>query len=377
MKKVAFVSNTTYSLCIFRLGIMRRLRQLGYEIVCIAPADDRTEELKQEGFKFIDLKLDRKGNNPTRDLMLIRDLYKIYRREKLSFVSHYTIKLNIYGSIAAGLTKTKCINTITGLGYVFMEDKFLCKLVKLLYRFAFIFSNKVVFQNSEDLRLFLKNKLVREDKTLVVPGSGVDVNYFFPAKGDRESSRKILFLFAGRFLWDKGIGELVEALRNVRQFYPDVELGLLGKIDVGNPKGILEDIIRSWEKEGLVKYFGDTKDVRPFIAKSNVIVYPSYYREGIPRFLLEAAAMEKPIITTDSVGCREVIEDGKNGFIVKPKDVASLVNAMTRMIELSEQERVKMGQHGRKKVVAEFDENKVIQLYLDVIKGITNLPVTR
>ncbi len=369
MKKAAFVSNTAYTLCLFRLGIMRSLRRSGYEITCIAPFDDRAEELMREGFGFIDLALDRKGRNPVKELRVLADLYKIYRREKFDVVSHYTIKPVLYGSVAAGLTKTRCVNTITGLGYVFIRDNYLCKFVKLLYRFALKFSDKVIFQNPDDLRLFLDNKLVRKEKTLTTPGEGVDIDWFSP-QAARNSSKSVSFLFGGRFLWDKGLGELIEAFTRVRRSYPDSELGLLGRIDRGNPEGIPEETIRCWEKDGIVKHLGLANDVRPFIAKSDVIVYPSY-REGLPRFLLEAMAMGKPIITTDAVGCREVTEDGKNGFMVKTKDAASLAGAMMRIAALPLDARLKMGQYGREKAAAEFNEKRILDTYLKIFEELS------
>jgi glycosyltransferase involved in cell wall biosynthesis len=365
-KRICFVSNVCMVAYLFLRSLMARLLKDGWEVFFLSTPDGYEKALIDMGFKFIPVHFERKGMNPINDFNLLFKLYQIYRTFKFDILLHYTIKANIYGSIAAGLSKTKAISTITGLGYTFMKDDFLCKFVKLFYRFALLFPRKVLFLNLDDLRLFIEGRLVQNEKTLIVPGSGVDVDYFSPQSTESVSGERFVFLFAGRFLWDKGLGELIEAFKKVKQSHVKVELWLLGMIDTGNPAGITEDVIRCWDQEGVIKYLGKAFDVRPFIAQSYVAIYPSY-REGVPNFLLEAMAMEKPIITTDSVGCRDVIEDGKNGFMVKSKDVDSLVNAMIRMIALPEKERDKMGKYGREKAIAEFNKEKVVDAYLKTI----------
>lgn len=371
MKKIAFFSNSAYSLYLYRLRIMRRLHRDGWKVVCIAPAGSRMDELKIEGFEFIHFDVDRKGTNPFRDILFLWRLYILYRKERYSTVFHYTIKVNIYGAIAAKLAGIPSIGLIPGLGYTFVNDNWLTKIVEGLYKIALFFPVKIFFLNEEDCRLFIDRKLILPEKALIMHSEGVNLEYYAPMLIPKKTN-VFVFLFTGRILWDKGLRELIDAMQIIRNKYGAIELWLLGMIDKGNPSGINEDVIKSWEKNYPgVRYLGETADVRPFIAQCDVSVYPSYYREGIPRFPLEAMAMEKPIITTDSVGCRELIEDGKNGFVVQPKDVDSLVDAMSRMFVLSENERLKMGQYGREKAMAEFDEKTVIDVYLKVLEEIS------
>lgn len=367
MKRIAFVCNVAYPLYIFRLGIMRHLRE-SYQIYCIAASDERVKDLRREGFEFINLKLERKGINPFKDLCLLLHLYKIYKKEKFAAIFHYSIKPNIYGSIAAAMAGSCSVSVITGLGYSFSQRSWLFLIVKILYKIALIFPKRIFFLNEDDRNLFVKNKLVCLNKVLILPSEGINTSFYAPVKSLKKKEDPFIFLFAGRFLWDKGVGKLVEAFKLVKEVFPRTELWLLGMIDRGNPQGISENAIRAWEKSSIIKYLGETNDVRPFIAQSNVAVYPSYYQEGIPRFLLEAMSMEKPIITTDSVGCREVVEDRKNGIKVEPRNVDSLAEAMKNMIELSEQERFEMGRYGRQKAIHEFAEEKVVDIYLRTLK---------
>jgi glycosyltransferase involved in cell wall biosynthesis len=220
------------------------------------------------------------------------------------------------------------------------------------------------FQNQEDLNLFLKSKLIKEKKARLVEGSGVDLNYFSPPCGEssRDSRSNCTFLVISRLLKEKGIYEFVEAVRAVKDQFPEAQFQLLGKRDERNPTVIPQKDIDLWQSEGLIDWLGETEDVRPFIAKADVVVLPSY-REGLSRSLLEAAAMGKPLIATDVVGCREIVEHQVNGLLVPVKESKGLAEAMIWMI-LHPELREKMGQAGRIKVEQEFDERKVIEKIL-------------
>ena len=372
-KKVLVVSNTSFFLYNFARGLMKTLREEGFQVTAVAPRDDFTERLEQEGFPVIPLRqLDRKGSNPIQDARLFGELFHVYRREQPGLCLHFTIKVNVYGSIAAKLARTKSVCTVTGLGWLFTEKGVVTAiggmLYKILYRIAFAFTEKVIFQNRDDRDFFLQRKLVSNDKALVTPGVGVDTGYFFPQGGASEQNkRRVSFLLIARMLWDKGIGEFVEAARKVRQHYPDAEFCLLGPIDHGNRSAIPRDSIERWEADGLVRYLGATDDVRPFISRSHAVVLPSY-REAIGKTLLEAMSMGKPIIAADSPGCRDTVEEGKNGFLVPVKNSARLADAFMKFINLSVEERERMGSYGRDKVVREFDQTIVNSVYVDVIK---------
>jgi glycosyltransferase involved in cell wall biosynthesis len=370
--KILLISNTSRSLYNFRSGLMDALKENGFRVALCASFDEYTPKLQKKGFRIIPVKLDRKGKNPLKDMMLIASFYRILNREKPDLALHFSIKPNIYGAIAARLAGVKCINTVTGLGYVFIEESLLLKFVKILYKISFRFPENIFFQNNHDLNFFMNKNIINKNKAILVSGSGVNVKYFHPdfCKGFKRKNKNFVFLFVGRLLWDKGINQFVKASEIVRKKYPQTEFCLLGRIDKGNPNAVPEKVIRDWEKEKLIKYLGTTYDVRSFICQSDAVVLPSFYREGLPRSLLEGMAMAKPIITTDFPGCREVVEDGKNGFLVCPKDHDALARAMVQLIELSFKEREKLGSFGREKAVKEFDENNIINSYLEAITAI-------
>ncbi|MFN3505784.1 MAG: glycosyltransferase family 4 protein, partial [Caldimicrobium sp.] len=262
----------------------------------------------------------------------------------------------------------RCISTITGLGYVFIKESLLTKLIKFIYKIALGKNQRIVFQNNEDRDLFIKNSLVNKNQTVVIRGSGVDIKYFSPDFCQEVKKDSFIFLMVSRLLWDKGLREFVEAGKDLKKLYDDkVKLWLLGPLDKGNPSAVSEEELKKWVDEGIIKYLGIAEDVRPYLCQADCVVLPSY-REGIPRSLLEAMAMEKPIITTDSPGCREVCIDGENGFLVKPRDLESLVEAMKHMVEMEESKRLEIGERGRQRVLEEFSEEKVINIYLRIIK---------
>jgi len=349
---------------------MKALKEKGFEVWAVAPYDEFSENLKKE-FKYYEIKnLDRKGTNPLKDLKLLMEYTRIYRKIKPDLVINFTIKPNIYSSIACGFLGIKCVSVITGLGYVYVRGGVLEILTNLLYKVALSFNKKVIFQNKEDENTFITKGIISPNKSVLIKGSGIDTSYFSPdfCKNINKDKDKFIFLMVSRLLWDKGVGEYVEAGKRIKEKYPFVELWLLGALDKGNPSAIPEENLREWES--IIKYLGETKDVRPFICQADCVVLPSYYREGLPRTLLEAMAMEKPIITTDAPGCREVIRDGVNGFMVKPRDVESLYEAMEKMIKLPEEKRQEFGKKGRELALQEFDEKIIIKRYMQIIEDI-------
>ena len=369
-KKILFVSNTSWSIYNFRKKLMKTLKEKGVNISFCANYDKYVEKLKKEGFKYIEVKIDRKGKNLFKDLKLIFDLYRIYKKEKPDLILHYTIRPNIYGSLAAKMGKIKCINTITGLGSVFIKNNILTKLVKFLYKISFKFSEKILFQNKDDLNIFLKNGFDQKEKLILVPGSGVDTKHFSPGFCEKKDNSSFVFLFLGRILWYKGVEEFVKASEIIKKRYSYSESLLLGPIDKENSSSISKKQIERWEKEEYIQYLKERDDVRKIICRSDVVVLPSYYKEGIPRSLLEAASMEKPIIATDVSGCKEVVENSVNGFLCRVKDHKDLADKMKKMINLKKEERIEMGKKGREKVKKEFDEKIVIEKYLKIINNV-------
>jgi len=370
--KAILVSNTSLTIRNFRLGLMEALKSKGYDVIFCAQDNGYAEEVIKKGFTFISLTVDRKGTNPFTDLNQIFALYKIYRKEKPDIILHYTIKPNIYGSIAARLAGIPCINNITGLGYVFVNRNLIYFLVKFLYKISCHLAKRTFFQNKDDLNLFLKKDLVDKERAILVNGSGVNTRFFSPdfCGSVKKEDGSFVFLFTGRFLWDKVVGDFVKAARLMKQKYPKTRFWLAGIIDSGNPSGISEETIKEWEREGIIAYWGEVRDIRSLICRADCVVLPSYYREGIPKSLLEAMAMERPIITTNAIGCREVVEDGINGFSIPVRDRQALFNSFCKMIELKPEDRLKMGKAGREKVKREFEEDIIVGTYLKEIQRV-------
>lgn len=367
-KKILVISNTAWYLYNFRLNLMQSLQNQGYSIMAVAPYDKYADKIEQQGIAFFPMPMNGKGTNPIEDLGLISRLYKLFKKEKPAVILTYTPKPNIYSSIAARFLKIPVINNIAGLGNAFINPGIVTQIAIQLYKLALRSSKKVFFQNNDDLSLFLEKKLVKETLAERIPGSGVDTHKFSPLTGDRPRDR-FVFLLVARMLWDKGVGDLVEAMRILKARYPQVECQLLGFLDVQNPTAISKEQMQRWVDEGLVTYLGVSDNVADVMRTADCVVLPSY-REGVPRTMLEAASLAKPIITTDSVGCRDVIDEGVNGFLCKPKNAQDLADKMERMINLPEAERIHMGQQGREKMLREFDERIVIQRYLEVVEAV-------
>jgi glycosyltransferase involved in cell wall biosynthesis len=367
-KKILISLNTAWNLLNFRAGLIGGLIRSGYDVVAVAPKDEYVVKLELLGCRFVHLEMDNQGKHPIRDLLLLWRFFRLLKTEKPDVCLFYTVKPNVYGSLASSFCGIPFINNVSGLGAVFIQGGWLRRFVSALYRLAFRNSNRVFFQNRDDLGLFLENKLVKVVLTDVLPGSGINLHRFTPTDdSDRKSlNTPFRFLLIARMLKDKGIVEFVNAAQLLEKSGVKAEFCLLGFLDVQNPAAISSKKMKEWTDQGFVKYLGVSDDVREHISSSDCIVLPSY-REGTPRTLLEAAAMGKPIITTNVVGCKEVVEHGVNGFLCKVKNAKDLALKMKEMLLLSENQRRLMGENGRLKMEKEFDENIVIQKYLQAI----------
>lgn len=368
--KIAIVLNTTWNIYNFRLGLVQTLIEKGHQVFAIAPSDDFIDKVTATGCVHIPLQsLSRKGTNPVQDFRLIRELKRIYKEKQINIALHYTIKPNIYGSFACGGLQTHSIATVTGLGYSFLKKGLIHKIVNALYRRAFKQAAVVAFQNRDDKQLFESMKLVDTQKTQLIKGSGIKTDYFKPLPKTEEHP-SFIFLFVGRLLYDKGIVELLEAAKQCKVQHPQTEFWIVGKIDQDNPSAVDEATVQEYQKAGIINYLGPSNDVRSIMRNADCVVLPSY-REGLPRVMLEGLAMGKPLITTDTAGCRETVKDGYNGYIVPSKDAGALANALQKMYTLSAEKREEMGKRGREMAVQEFDEKIIIQHYLDIIDRLT------
>jgi len=366
-RTIVLSANSDWNIANFRQGLIRALRSAGYEPVVMAPKDPAAEaRMAALGVQRIPVRIERSGRNPLADARLLLEYKRLLGKLRPAAYLGFTIKPNIYGSLAAASLGIPAIPNVSGLGTAFIRRGMLQQIVTRLYRVAFSRCPVVFFQNDEDRQLFVDRGIVEDRQARVLPGSGVDLEHFTPRP---PTNGPPAFLLVGRLLRDKGVREFVGAARALSPMLTGSRFQLLGPIDQANRTAITRAQLDDWVAEGVVEYLGVTDDVRPYTAKATAVVLPSY-REGLPRSLLEAAAMERPLIAADVPGCRDVVEDGVNGYLCDPRDSRSLASAMRRMAALSPAERLAMGQAGRRKVQEQFGEELVVQSYLDVLDGL-------
>ena len=348
---------------------MLALIERNYKVAVVAPRDEYSDKLRDLGCDVYDISMNNKGSNPLDDLKTLFSYRKIYKHIQPDLALHFTIKPNIYGTLAARSLGVHCINMVTGVGTAFIHDSWLTRIVEKLYKFSQAWPSKVFFQNTDDMDLFVKRGVVPIENAQILSSSGVDLSYF-PATLPANNAYPI-FLLIGRMLMDKGVGEFVSAARVVKARHPNVRFQLLGQLDVVNRTAISRHLMESWVAEGVVEYLGETDDVRPYIAHADCIVLPSY-REGLSKTLLEAAAMSRPIVATDVPGCREVVDDGISGYLCKVRDVPDLADKLESILILSKQQLADMGLMGREKMQREFNAGIILQRYLNVVDEVLN-----
>jgi len=368
-KKIVFVANTSWYLYNFRLSLLKEMVASGWKVFALAPHDKYSQYFEIHGISFVRLIISRRGINPLKELLTIWRIYIVYNRIQPDFIHHFTSKVAIYGSFAARLAGIKnVVSSITGLGYAFINKGILHFIVKAMYKVAFQGVSQVIFQNSNDKEMFLRYKLISPKKVYLVKGSGVNTEYFTSHVNDNRINGNITFALISRMLWDKGVGEFVEAAKSTKRSLPTVKFLLVGSPDYGNPNTVPEKYLEEQSSNGYIEWIGHVDDVKPFILKSDVVVLPSY-REGLPKVLLEAASCGRAIVATDVPGCREIVEHGINGLLVPPKDVNSLAEAMFKLAK-DPGLRLQMGQNGRKKVLREFDDKIVIKKTMEIYKKV-------
>ena len=363
-RRTAVISaNESWNLVNFRKPIIRALIRAGWRVVAVVPVDEATPALQRLGVEVEPLGMDARGVSPVRDLLLLTRYWRILGRLKADLFLGFTVKPNIFGSIAASRRGIPMINTVSGLGTGFLSGKLLESFVSRLYRAAFRRSHRVIFHNSEDRDLFVDRGLVRADRAIVVSGSGVDLNEFAPRPAPKNALP--VFLFIGRCLKDKGLEEFLAAARDMGS---KAIFQVVGAVE-DHPKAASRDLIDRTVSAGHVRMLGPVGDVRPLIAAADCVVLPSY-REGLPRSLMEAAAMAKPVITTDVAGCRDVVDPGSTGFICEARSATALANALRTFLETPPRARSAMGDRAREKAVREFSEDGVVSAYLDAVDEI-------
>lgn len=370
--KVIFCNNYLPGQILFRYDVMESFHQRGWEVVVIVPKATATPALMKKlnpEWKTYLLDIDCNSTNPLGDLKYLNCLRQIYNKEKADIIFHYTIKPNIYGTIAAGLSGTKSVAMLAGLGYMFDGDSAIKRFGRKLYKYSLHKADKVFVLNSANRDVLLNGGFVKpEDLILLNGGEGVNLQKY-PYQSMRFTGTR--FLMVARVLYDKGYTEFVEAAKIVKKKYPEIKFELLGPLASDSPMGVPEEQVRKDHEAGYIEYLGATDKVTDFVLRDDVVmVVPSKYLEGLNRSLMEACAMGRPIITTSIPGCRETVEEGVNGFLAAPGNSQSLADAMLKFIALPQEEKIRMADASHRKAVETFDVNNVIDTYHKVAADI-------
>jgi glycosyltransferase involved in cell wall biosynthesis len=382
---LVLTSNTAWNLAHFRAPLLQAFAKRGFLLVALAPVDASVLRLQAMGCKVEPLPVPAHGRNPWADFLLFWNYLRLLRRHRPVALLSFTVKPNIYAGLAARLLGITQLGNISGLGTAFIQGGWLGRLVQGLYRLGLGGAKTVFFQNPDDRDFFLVRRLVREGQAALLPGSGVNLKHFKPDETASDANpatgappRPFVFLFIGRLLGDKGLLELVQAVKLLAEqragsgdadpsnaVHPP-RLLILGPDGGTNPTAIAPSILAQWRQDPQLELLGPADDVRPYIRRADCVVLPSY-REGTPRSRLEAAAMGKPLIATDVPGCRQVVQDGQNGYLCQAKDPLDLARAMRQLMQLPLEKRLAMGRASRKLAEDVFDENRVVQHYLDAL----------
>ena len=369
--KFVFYANTDWYLYNFRLSTALQLKEEGHEVVMLSPPGEFGDRFAGHGMRWVRLSMDRASLNPVREAMTFKYLVRVLRREKPDLLHNFTVKCAIYGAIAARAAGVPAVvNAVAGMGYVFASDRMLARtlrpMVKLLMRGTLGGKqSRLILQNPDDADAFVRARLVPEHHIRVIRSSGVNLERFLPVVPVAEP-RPLRVLLAARLLWEKGIGEYIEAARMLRAQGRNIDFVIAGSPDPGNPRSVSREQVESWVGEGLVDWRGHVEDMPVLMRSMDVIALPSYYREGVPKSLIEAAACGLAVITTNLPGCREVVsEHGVDGLHVEPRCARSLAERIAQLDDDRPLVR-RLGDSARRKAMEHFDEQMVIRRTIEV-----------
>ena len=367
-KKIILSINTVWNVVNFRVTLIKFLQNKNYEVIVLAQSDEYAKELALLDVRLISISINSQKLSIINDLKLLMMYIWYFYKIQPDIYLGYTIKPNLYGSIAAKIFNTPVVNNINGLGKAFSTHGLLFRFARYAYKFALSKSKTIFFQNQEDKDFFISLGIAHHLNAGLLPGSGVDLDAFNEDLYSKQPEQPFTFILIARLLKEKGIFEYIHAARLTLKDYPGTKFLLMGIIDENNPSSLTINQIYDWQEEGVIKFLGVQDDVRPFLAQSDCVVLPSYYNEGTPKCLLEAASMSKPIITTDWKGCKDTVDHGINGLLCKPKDVQDLYLCLNKMVGMSELDIQKLKSSSRKKAKM-FDEKIVFNEYLKAIEA--------
>jgi len=361
--KIVLCANSSWYIYNFRKNTIKAFMKEGHQVFVAAPRDQYSKYIIELGAEYYEFNLDSRSINPLKEMMVIFSLLSMYFSIRPNFVMNFTPKMNIYSTIASVLVGAKVVNNISGLGTVFTKDSRLSRFVSLMYRCTQIFALKVFFQNKYDMERLIAQNIVAPNKCDYLPGSGVDLKRF--AVTNAPDDGVVRFVIVCRMLYQKGVALLAEAAEHCKAKHGEsVEFIAVGFLDEKNEGAISKEIMNDWITKGFLIYRGALEDVRPEVAISDCVVLPSVYPEGTPKSLLEAAAMGKPIITTNMPGCSSTVEHGVNGLLCRPNSVDDLIMSLEKLIDMGHNARLKMGLRSRELVEQQFDERIVVEKYL-------------
>jgi len=362
-KKVLFVANRAEFFLSHRMPIAKAAEAKGLTVHVATPQDPHVPDLEKRGLVWHELELEGKSTNPIQELQTLIHLCLLYLRIQPDIVHHIAFKGVLYGSIAARLVGVpRVVNAFTGLGHLFsthnLQVRFVRWIVLQLSRFGFAHpQSRTIFQNPDNIEEFTDRGVLGREQVRLIKGSGVDMNTFEPSP---EPDGATVIILASRLVWDKGVREFVEAARFLKREGLDARFVLVGKSDPLNPKAVPEAQLKAWNEDGPIEWWGFQEDMPSVFADTHIVCLPSYYREGVPKVLIEAASCERPIVTTDMPGCREIVRDGENGILVPPQDSQALAGALRELI-LDSGRRKEMGKRGREIAKSEFSIERVVQ----------------
>ncbi|MCA1010728.1 glycosyltransferase family 4 protein [Halobacillus halophilus] len=360
-KRILILSNHFITLYNFRKELVSNLISAGNEVYISMPKSDDNKYFSDMGCEIIETPLDRRGINPISDFKLILNYYKIIKKVEPDIIYSYTIKPNIYGSIVSNFTKNKQVSNVTGTGATFINDNTLSKIAKILYKISLKRSYKVFFQNSGDRDFFVENKMIG-DNYAMLPGSGVNLNQY--KVHELPTDETVNFIFIGRIMELKGIDEYLECAKKIKEEYPHTNFYVAGFIEETDYKSIIEH----YHSKGIINYIGFQKNIQSWLQKCHCTILPSHGGEGIPNVLLESAAISRICIASNINGSKDVISDGKNGYLFETGNAESLTDKVRKLMELSFDDKKLMGLAGREIVENEFDRAYVIDKYMKLIE---------
>lgn len=378
--KFMFFANTDWYLYNFRLSTAQYLKSQGAEVVMLSPPGDFGARFAEHGIRWVTLAMDRASLNPAREAVTLRKLVQVLKAERPDLLHNFTVKCAVYGALAARVAKVPAVvNAVAGMGYVFTSNRLKARalrpIVKTLMRSTLGSGHsRLILQNPDDADAFAASRLVPLQKIRVIRSSGVNTSRFRPASIDLQLRRPLRVLLAARLLWEKGIREFVDAAALLRQQGRDMEFLLAGMPDPGNPRSVERQHVEQWQKQGLVSWLGHVEDMPALLNSVDVMALPSYYREGVPKSLIEGAASGLALVTTNLPGCREVVtQHGVDGLHVEPRDAQSLAVLLMNLDDDRGLLR-RLGATARQRALSDFDERMVIERTLEVYDELVRYP---